>query len=387
MSETITRCKKCTQRNRIETGPKKTNCKRCGESLGVLLNIDIAQEAHSAMKKNSRWVRLMLFILAVDFAVIAVALGVGWSFRSPTTMAFVVSIVAFGFSPFIGLVNEDIKRLVTWKVVAVAACVTTVIVASSAVAALAIRPLHNPLINAKIISLLDKYDPLSDVATGWKLIVPNPWPALLSLPPTGPVPQPRCPDLWRSGVEAGGEPPTYAKDKVTISGNGDVTLIDLRAKILNRSIPAQGAALSCITAGAGTTPDEPVSCNLSQELRDDSAECLVKGEQGQLVSLLASKTVPLHDGGDPVTFQLTVKLPNDSVEWQFQARIITPKGDDQWIPLGSSVRSLGLRDTNAGQIYRKYVIGLALPPLGTYSWQPGDQTSPPNFAAPGWPRR
>jgi hypothetical protein len=244
-----------------------------------------------------------------------------------------------------------------------------------------------PLVTVHREPLWDSDDPpKGDIA--WKLVVPDPHavpPGPSVSPPQSP-PGKDCADLWRTGVNANGQPPTTPNYKVTVWGNADVTIIDLRAEILNRFPPSGGAIFMCIPTILGNpVSDEPTSCDLTQQLDNRKyAPCAVKDAAGQVVLLRDSKTISLHKGGDPTTLQVNMKLPDDAVEWKLEAHVTTPSGDDQWVDIGSSVRSAGLRQMNAGQFYDQYIMAFL---YGVIRWKPGDPTTPPTIppSAPSHP--
>ncbi|MCV7199320.1 hypothetical protein [Mycobacterium angelicum] len=238
---------------------------------------------------------------------------------------------------------------------------------------------RGPLVVAHTEPMLDGIDPPDT----WELVVPDPH-ALPPVPRPSPPQLPAgkdCADLWHTGLKANGQPPNSAKYKLTLWGQTDVTIVDLRAELLRHFPPSGGALLRCAPSRMGPpVPDEPTSCDLSQRLDADRyAPCTVKDAAGQVALLRNSKTIPLHKGGDSTTLQVNVKLPNDSVEWKLEVHVTTPDGTDRWVDVGRNFRSTGLRQMNAGQFYDEYICASE---LGVISWKPGDPTPPPPQVSP-----
>jgi hypothetical protein len=248
-------------------------------------------------------------------------------------------------------------------------------------------------LDVSFISLLDRNEtplgkaddpPDSKKPLQFQLVVPDSQKLPRTLPPK-PFPPEDCAVLWRIGVDAGGELPTSAKYKITLTGKVkgvNATIADLRAKIVDRDPPSDGSLISCSLGPMGIGPDEPVSCDLT---KSDPASCEALDEKGEPVLLRNEKTIELADG-EQETLQLSVKLPNDSTAWSLEALVVM--GDEsKWVTLdenGEAIvfRSLGLRDQSAGQVYREHIWSFSLGtiPLGQLGWSRGNEV-PPNWTS------
>jgi hypothetical protein len=308
--------------------------------------------------------------------------------------------IAIVFGALVTVSREDLQRIeitrTLWRKVAGTASVIVALCGAATIIVDHESPSFTPPpdptpngeprepITAHLEPLLDRNQPPKfEEGRPWQLVVPNPdlLPPIPSMSPPQLPPDKDCADLWKMGVDAQGQPPTTADYKVTLHGHTDVTVIDLRARILNRFPPTDGALLMCLPIRMGPVPeDEPVSCDLTKQLDDDTVRCSVIDGAGRPILLRDSKTIPLHKGGDPTTLQLSVRLPaSPAVQWQLEAHVVTPNGDDPWVPLGKPLRSLGIRDTNAGELYQQYA-GAYL--FGIIGWKPGDPGSPPTPLPP-----
>jgi hypothetical protein len=209
------------------------------------------------------------------------------------------------------------------------------------------------------------------------------------LPPRPSLPGDDCKTLWQLGVDAGGQPPTSSRYKITFTGKykgGDVSITDLRAKIDLRHAPSDGSLLQCAIRGMGMELDQPVACDLT---KSDPATCMVN--EGSSLSDVGRLTM---GDGKQEEVQVSVKLPaTDSVDWFFEANVIVGDEPPKWIRInadsttgetGPPFRSLGLRDNSPDQRYREYiwsvavVIPLPIPGLPfDAGWRRGNTTPPP----------
>ncbi|QZH65018.1 hypothetical protein [Mycolicibacterium farcinogenes] len=341
--------------------------------------------------------RRAAFYALLLMAVEAIFVTVGIVFRWPATVLIMgaIGLLAIAVGAFVTVNRELIQEFNTPKrwskpigaaatvIFLVCALTITVTVVRRATATSQALP-----ISAKVMQLPLDRDTPPDAENGrnWSLVVPD-VDSLQRVPRYSPPQLPPgkdCADLWRMGVDAGGQQPTTATYKVQIWGKVPVSVVDLRARILQRDLPASdGALLMCTPFRPGPpVPDEPVSCDLTQRLENDAVSCTVKDDAAQTVLLRNVKSIPLRPDAESTSLQVTVRLPDgDAVEWQLEANVSTPDGpsQDRWVAVGNSMRSLGQRDMNAGEFYQRYIAASI---LGTLEWKPGDPSSPPTLPPP-----
>lgn len=185
------------------------------------------------------------------------------------------------------------------------------------------RTKHDPLA-AYVESLLDRddppllkpgetanvFDPRSDII---KLVVPDPHRLPHVLPPR-PLMGGDCEELWRIGIDSGGEPPTSARYKIVFTNKyngGDLSIIQLQARIHDRNPPSDGASLWCSNRGMGTTLDQPFACDLRTS---DPAPCEMSvGSGGETATLKKVGRLTIA-AGQQESSQISVSLPNDSID-------------------------------------------------------------------------
>lgn len=230
----------------------------------------------------------------------------------------------------------------------------------------------------RVEQLLDRDDPplllgeakstlLEPRGMQFVLVVPDPARLPEPLPPR-PFwpPGDDCKALWQIGVDAGGRTPTSGRYKLTFASRyrgGDISITELRARILDRTASSDGAWLKCALGGMGIETDQPFACDLT---KSDPAVCTVDG-----LSPLSEVGRVTMSEGQHEEIQVSVKLPpTDAVEWFLEAKVIVGDREPRWIRLnadssvgesGEPFRSLGLRDNGPHQRYKEYIWSLALP--------------------------